>query len=131
MEQTSKHSPRIDDAIAHDTASLLHGAPVESRSQEERLQEDPSVDPGIRHEAREAPGLGISEPDATERAELARHLAGAAFPARQEDLVAAAEADYAPDGVLAALRRLPADEHFVNVQAVWTALGGPTEDAHT
>ncbi len=131
MEQTSKHSPRIDDAINHDAASLLHGAPVESRSQEERLQEDPGVDAGIRPEAREASGLGIGEAEATERAELARHLAGAAFPARQQELVAAAEADHAPDSVLAALRRLPADEDFVNVQAVWTALGGPAEDSHT
>ncbi len=56
--ETDKHNPRIDDAMARDLDSLLKGAPVESRSQESRLQEDPSVGPGRRFEAEPAgPGL--------------------------------------------------------------------------
>ena len=34
MERGSdKHSPMVDDALKHDTASLLGGAPAEARSQ--------------------------------------------------------------------------------------------------
>ena len=131
MEQTSKHNPRIDEAMEHDTASLLSGAPVESRAQEERLQEDPGVDAGVRREVREPAGAGIGEPDAGRRADLARHLAAARFPARRDDLVAAAEAEQAPGDVVALLRGLPAGTAFDNVQAVWAAAGGPVEDAHT
>ena len=131
MDQTSKHNPRIDEAMTHDTGSLLRGAPVESRSQEARLQEDPSVDPGLRPEQEQPAGAGLAEDDATQRAELARHLASVRFPAGRDDLVPAAEANQAPDGVVAALRRLPADDAFVNVQSVWAALGGPTEGGHT
>lgn len=130
--ETTKHGSRIDEAMAHDVASLVHGsASVESRSQESRLQEDPEVDPGIRREQHAAPGLGISEDDATRRAELARHLASAAFPARRDHLVFAAEQEHAPAAVVDSLRRLPAGEEYENVQAVWAGVGGPTEGRHT
>ena len=133
MERESvKHGSRLDEAMADDVAPLLHGtAAEESRSQESRLQEDPSVGPGIRPEAHQAPGLGISEDDATGRAELARHLASAAFPARRDHLVFAAEESSAPPAVVERLRSLPADGEFANVQAVWSTLGGATEDRHT
>ena len=132
MERESdKHNPRVDEAMAHDVGSLLRGAPVESRSQEARLQEDPEVGPGRRHGDDVAPGAGISEVDADERADLARHLAAVHFPAGRDALVAAAEADHAPDDILQALRALPADEEYLNVQGVWTAMGGDVEDRHT
>ena len=129
--ETTKHSPRLDEAMAGDVSSLTHGAPVESRAQEARLQEDPEVDAGRRPGADEAVGLGISEADAHRRAELARHLAAASFPARRDDLVSAAQADFAPDDVVDDLRRLPADQQYENVQAVWMALGGQAEEPHT
>ena len=132
MERESdKHSPRIDDAMAHDVESLLKGAPVESRANEERLQEDPDVGPGRRFEELDDPGLGINEADADRRAELSRHLAGVHFPAHRDDLVAVAEAGQAPDDVLITLRGLPADRAFETVQEVWQAAGGRVEDAHT
>lgn len=129
--ETVKHSPRIDDAMAEDLAPLLHGAPVESRAQESRLQEDPAVGAGQRAQAHDAVGLGISETDANRRAELARHLASAAFPARRDHLVFAAEEAFAPPDVVDDLRRLPPDGEYENVQAVWVALGGEPEDSHT
>lgn len=130
--ETVKHGSRVDEAIAADVAPLLHGsAAEESRAQESRLQEDPSVGPGIRPEAHAAPGLGISEDDATGRADLARHLASAAFPARRDHLVFHAVDASAPPNVVDRLRTLPDDEDFPNVQAVWSALGGATEDRHT
>ena len=129
--ETSKHGARVDDAMTKDVASLLHGNPEESRAQEARLQEDADVDAGHRPGADQAVGAGISEVDAARRAELARHLAAAAFPARRDHLVFAAEEAFAPADVLDDLRRLPADGEYENVQAVWVSLGGQTEDSHT
>ena len=133
MERESvKHASRVDEAMEHDVAPLLHGsAAEESRAQESRVQEDPAVGPGMRPEAHEAPGLGVSEDDATARADLARHLASAAFPARRDQLVFHAVDASAPPDVVDRLRTLPDDEDFANVQGVWSALGGGTEGTHT
>lgn len=131
--ETDKHSPRIDEAMAGDAGSLLRGNGAgESRAQEARLQEeDPEVSPGTRPGSDEAVGLGISAADADRRAELARHLALAHFPARREELVGAAEEDFAPPDLVEALRALPPDEEYGNVQAVWAAMGGATEAEHS
>ena len=131
MERESdKHSPRIDEAMAHDVDSLLHGAAEESRAQEGRLQEDPAVAPGRRFDD-VIPGVEITDADVEGRAELSRHLATAQFPADREHLVAAAVGDNAPEQMVVALRDLPADEVYENVQAVWQALGGNVEAPHT
>ena len=43
MERGSdKHSPMLDEALKHDTASLTGGSPTESRSEEFREQEGPA-----------------------------------------------------------------------------------------
>ena len=45
MERGSdKHSPRIDDGLAHDTRPLTQGAPMESRADEARQQEGAADD---------------------------------------------------------------------------------------
>ncbi len=131
MERESdKHNPRIDEAMAHDVDSLLHGTAEESRAQEERLQEDPAVAPGRRFDD-VIPGAGITDADVEGRAELSRHLAAAQFPAERDQLVAVAAGDHASDDVMAALRDLPHDEVYENVQAVWQAMGGNVEAPHT
>ncbi|HEX2701014.1 MAG TPA: DUF2795 domain-containing protein [Acidimicrobiales bacterium] len=118
--------------MAQDVASLTHGsAATESRAMESRLQEDPDIGPGWRPQLNEAVGFGISETEATRRADLARHLASVAFPARRNQLVFAAEEEMASSDLIDELRRLPPEEEFVNVQAVWSALGGATEGSHT
>ncbi len=117
--------------MSHDVESLLKGAPVESRSQESRMQEDPDVGPGRRFDLDDQPGLGIADSVADDRADLARHLAAARFPAGREELVAAAEGSNAPDDVLDSLGGLPDGEDYANVQAVWVALGGEAEKPHT
>jgi hypothetical protein len=128
--ETNKHSPRVDEAMAHDVDSLVHGAPEESRAQEWRLQEDPAVTP--RQPSDEPlPGVGISEAEADGRAELSRHLAAARFPARKDDLVVVARDDHAPEVVVLAIDQLPPDAEYENVQAVWQALGGKVEPPHT
>ncbi len=128
---TDKHSPRVDDAMNSDVESLLRSTPEESRSREERLQEDPDVGPGRSPRAEDKVGRGVSASTADQRAELARHLAGVTFPAGRDDLVEGAEADHAPPALVEALRSLPADEEHGNVQSVWKALGGDVEGVHT
>ncbi len=128
--ESNKHSPRVDEALAHDVDSLLHGSPEESRAQEGRLQEDPGVGPGRRFDD-PVPGIDMTEAELQERAELSRHLAAAHFPAARDDLVVAAEGDHAPDDVLRALGQLPPEGTYENVQAVWQALGGHVEPPHT
>ncbi len=128
--ESNKHSPRVDDAMAHDVDSLLHGVPEESRAQEERLQEDPAVGPGRRFDD-PLPGVDITDAEVEKRAELSRHVAGAHFPARRDELLAAAEADHAPDDLMQALGELPPDQEYGTAQAVWRALGGSVETPHT
>jgi hypothetical protein len=120
MERASdKHSPRLDDAMADDTRSMVQGAPVEARDREERLQEG--------GEAPEA----VLDPDLADgrdlRSELARHLRPSVFPADRARLVAVATDEHAPDPVLALLGALPAGTEFANVEAVWEAIGGRPE----
>ena len=127
--ESNKHSPRVDDALAHDVDSLLHGAAEESRAQEGRLQEAPAVGPGRRFDE-PLPGMDLTDADVEKRAELSRHLAAARFPAGRDELLAAARDDHAPDDLMQALDQLPADQAFETVQAVWQALGGNVEPPH-
>lgn len=132
MERESdKHSPRVDEAMKQDVESLLKGAPVESRAQESRLQEDPDVGPGTRTDVPDPPGSGIPETAADRRAEIARHLATVRFPASREELVAAARDDGASPQLLRELQDLDEEGPFETVQAVWTAMGGESESPHT
>ncbi len=70
---------------------------------------------------------GTDPGDLERRAALAEHLGKEVWPADRDTLVAKAEEANAPGGVLADLRRLPADEQFANVQEVARALGLGTE----
>lgn len=131
MERGSdKHSAMVDEALKHDTASLVQGGPSEARSEEFREQEgpaegEPTPDARIRGGA-EIPGVGLSLDDINGRAELARYLEHRRFPARPDELVASAEELHAPDAVVEQLRQAP-DRVYENVSEVWAALGGRVE----
>ena len=132
---SDKHSPRVDEQLKHETAPLTHGSGVESHSREDHRQEPPAEgemvpDSSRRPDVEMPDGLGIDLDDADARAEIARYLAGAAFPGRTEELVRAAQDSNAPQAVLDQLRSLP-DSQYANVQEVWVALGGEPEDNHT
>jgi hypothetical protein len=71
---------------------------------------------------------GTTEVGIERRAALAEHLGKEVWPADRDSLVTKAEEANAPDGVLAQLRRLPADQQFANVQDVARALGLGTEE---
>lgn len=122
QRETDKHGSRLDEQMKHEVESLIHGnAAEESRAREDLTQEGSTED--------EAPFPSVDDVDA--RSDLARHVAAADWPASRDDLVLAARADQAPQGLLDTLRTLPAEVRFENVQEVWAALGGATEDSHT
>lgn len=131
MERGSdKHSRLVDEALKHDTASIVQGESGESRSEEWREQEGPAdgePTPAARiHSGGEIPGLGLSLDDIEGRAELARFLEHRKFPARPDELAAHARERHAPDGVIDLLERAP-DQVYENVSEVWAALGGRVE----
>ena len=133
--ESSKHSPRVDDQMEHEVESLIRGnAAEESRSREDLLQEGSAegevrFDPANRTESDDR-GIGIPDGAADDRSELARHIVTAPWPAGRDVLVEAARVDRAPQAIIDQLRHLPAEARFGNVQEVWAALGGATEDTH-
>ena len=131
MERGSdKHSPRVDEQLEHETRSLQQGAPVESRVEEHREQEGPGDDqptPSARLTGGRATAASLDLDDAETRADIARVLNPSAFPADREALLADAEANQAPAGVVERLQALPAGRAYENVQDIWRALGGTVE----
>jgi hypothetical protein len=120
----------VDDALKHETESLLRGEPTEARSEEFREQEgpadgEPTPDARIRGGA-DLPGTGLSLDDLNGRTELARYLEHRKFPARPDELAAHARERHAPDSVVAQLEQAP-DRMYETVSEVWTALGGRVE----
>ncbi len=107
---TDKHGPVPDDAMKKDFES---GTPV---------REAESI---RRHHPTPEGTLSPDEIDA--RTELAQSIEGAVFPARPDALVHSATEMNASPSVLDTLRGLP-DREYVNIQDIWTELGGPTED---
>jgi hypothetical protein len=126
QRDSTKHGPRLDDELKKEVGSLVHGPPTESHKEEWREQEgaaDGEPEPSAR-----IAGQGSLGPDnEAARAELSRHLRLSAFPGDRDALLAEAEENHAPEAVLAALHRLPADREFATVYAVWEALGGEVE----
>jgi hypothetical protein len=134
MERGSdKHSPRIDDGLAHDTRPLTQGAPMEARADEARQQEgaaddEPTTDAlltGDLHPGESQDAL-LDHDEAEARSRIAAYLRPSIWPADRSALVACAEELNAPANVLDQLRRLP-DGTFTHTEAVWEALGGRVE----
>jgi len=75
----------------------------------------------------ETPSGALDEESVRDRSELARHLRGSIFPADRAAVVACAIDEDAPVELVDALRALPDDEVFLNVEGVWEALGGERE----
>jgi Protein of unknown function (DUF2795) len=127
---SDKHSPRLDEELDHETRSIQQGSPVESRVEEHREQEGPGEDqptPDARLTGGRATAASLDLDDAETRAEIARFLTPSAFPADREALVADAEGNHAPEGVLERIRALPPGRAYENVQDVWATLGGTVE----
>jgi hypothetical protein len=124
--ETTKHGPRLDDALERETRPLEQGAPIEPRVEEWKEQESPG-DTDRDVDARTAPPGSLGGDDVEGRRELSRHLRASAFPADREALLAEATSQNAPEPVLAALRELPASVTYGTVHEVWAALAGATD----
>lgn len=127
--ESTKHGRRIDEELHHETASILQGSPVVGKTRDDLRQEDPDEGLDVEGEIRpDIPDLSeVTGPEADARAELARAVAGARFPADRAELIAAAQHTDAGDTVFAALSQIPENERFANVQAIWERLGGHRE----
>jgi hypothetical protein len=129
---SSKHGPRLDEAMKSETESITRSG-RESRAEEwneaEPAAEDqPAVSliPGGRPAGGTPPGMDAD--DVAGRSELARWLQPSVYPADRERLLQSAVETQAPDAVTSLLAKLPSDVSYQNVQEVWRALGGGTED---
>jgi hypothetical protein len=117
-------SPRVDDELQRETESLVRGAPVESRVEEERLKEDAGEDEFAPSGYPVPPGeLGADDVDA--RRELSRHLRPSAFPADRTRLLVEAIENHAPPAIVAALEGLRADVTYHTAHEVWVAITDP------
>jgi hypothetical protein len=121
--ESTKHGPRMDDALKSETRPLEQGAPLESRVHEHRESEPPGdFDRDV--DSRTAPPGALGSDPVEARRELSRHLRASAFPGDRDALIAEAESQHAPEPVLATLRTLRAGQQFATVHEVWAALQG-------
>jgi hypothetical protein len=131
--QSTQHGALRDDILKKETEPLERSGtasrvdewrePEPVREEDERPTDVPDTD---IHRAGGTPA-GMDAGDVRGRSELARWLQPSAFPADRERLLASAQDTRAPDWVSELLGKLP-DGAFQNVQDVWRAVGGGTED---
>ncbi|MGH2661644.1 MAG: DUF2795 domain-containing protein [Actinomycetota bacterium] len=137
---SDKSGPRVDEELKRQAEAMERGAPVPSRADEAREAEgpgddEPVTDARLTGDRGLTPEGSLSPDQLEERSEIARHLDPSVFPADRDTLLRNARARNAPVGVIERLEQLPdtrleqlPDTRFENVQAVWEALGGTTEE---
>jgi len=130
-QRSTKHGPRLDEQMEHEVEGMLRAErstrAEEWRDPEPSAEGDPDVDADPAGTLVGGTPVGMT-PDAVEaRAELARWLDRADFPATGPELVEAARDHRAPDAVAAELAKLPAGESYERIGDVVRALGYPTE----
>lgn len=130
---STKHSPLQDDVLKAESEQLEQGG--DSRAEEWRRPEEgrddaeqPIAPPANDPHATGGTPPGMDAADVRGRSELARWLQPSAFPADRERLLHSAKETAAPDWVVEAVQGLPEGASYDNVQDVWRALGGGTED---
>jgi hypothetical protein len=129
--RSTKHNPRVDEELEHEVQGLLKGQRAtraeEWREVEPVAEGDPDIDADPQGTLTGGTPVGMDADAVAARAEIARWLDRADFPATGSGLVEAALDHRAPDAVVGELQRLPADESFERVGDVVRALGYPTE----
>jgi Protein of unknown function (DUF2795) len=129
---SDKHGPRRDEALAGEVEGLVRAGRTtraeEWRDPEPPGEDQPDVDLAPDGTLVGGTPAGMTPADVEGRSELAAYLGKEVYPADRETLLATALRDGAPSSVLARLQNLPAGREFHNVQEVWTALGGGTEE---
>jgi hypothetical protein len=129
--RSTKHNPRLDEELEHEIQGMLK-AERATRSEEFREVEpvaegDPDLTANPSGPLVGGVPVGMTEEAVVARAELARWLVRADFPADGPGLVEAALDHRAPDAVVEELQRLPEGETYERIGDVARALGYPTE----
>jgi hypothetical protein len=130
-ERSTKHSPRHDDELAHEIEGMIRSGrsthAEEWKDPEPVAEGDPDIDRSPAGTLLGGVPVGMTQDAVVARAELARWLARADFPATGPDLVEAARDRRAPDAVADELAKLPEGETYERIGDVVRALGYPTE----
>lgn len=127
----SKHGPRVDEQMANEVQGTVQGT-AGSRVEEWHIPEPAGEDqPGPTTvptgDNRTGAPAGMNNEEVEQRSRLGRYIALSALPGDREVLRRSAEENEAPDDILAALDRLPANARFQTVSEVWAALGHANE----
>jgi hypothetical protein len=129
--RSTKHSPRVDEELEHEIQGMLKGEHAtrahEWREVEPVAEGDPDITADPAGTLVGGTPVGMTEDAVVARAELARWLVRADFPADGPGLVEAALDHRAPDAVVDELGRLPEGETYERIGDVVRALGYPTE----
>jgi hypothetical protein len=125
---SSKHAPRVDDQLQHETAAITHGAPDEGRS-EARRQEAPGD--GERdldlHRDDLRNDFAPDTRDLDRRADIAAALRPSDFPGTGAELAQRAGEGRLPEAVVDQLRSLPDGRIYQAVGELWDDLSGTGE----
>ncbi len=129
--RSTKHNARLDEELEHEVQGMLK---AEHATRSEEFREVEPVAEGEPDITADPTGtlvggvpVGMTEDAVVARAELARWLVRADFPADGPGLVEAARDHRAPDAVVAELERLPEGQSYERIGDVARALGYPTE----
>ena len=129
--RSTKHSPRVDEELEHEIQGMLKAEHAtrahEWREVEPIAEGDPDITADPAGTLVGGVPVGMTEDAVVARAELARGLDRADFPATGPELVEAARDHRAPDAVAAELEKLPEGETYERIGDVVRALGYPTE----
>jgi hypothetical protein len=129
--RSTKHNPRVDEELEHEVQGMLK-AERATRAEEWREVEpvaegDPDITADPAGTLVGGTPVGMDADAVVARAELARWLDRADFPATGAELVEAARDHRAPDAVVAELAKLPEGDSYERIGDVVRALGYPTE----
>ncbi|BCB78630.1 hypothetical protein GCM10022251_59670 [Phytohabitans flavus] len=129
---SSKHGPRLDEEMAREVEGTVQGSVAGSRVEEWREPEPSGED---QPDAAQVPAgdrrsgapQGMTNEEVDQRSELGKYLDLSVLPADRAALLRSARKNQAPDNMLDALDRLPADRTFRTVSEVWAVLGHANE----
>jgi hypothetical protein len=132
---SSKHGPRLDDEMAHETRGITQGSPTDGRAEEWHEPEPPGEDQPEAsavpyRDAGEAGGspTGMTPGEREQRSRLGQYLRRSVFPADRTALIDEARENNAPDDIAARLSHLPAGVTYQTVAEVWAGLVDTSED---
>jgi uncharacterized protein DUF2795 len=129
---SDKHGFRLDDQMAGEVDGMMRAGrsthAEEWKDPEAAGEDQPEVDRAPHETLEGGVPAGMTAGDVERRSEIAAVLGKEIYPATGAQLLERAETNEATDRVLADLRRLDAGATYVNIQDVWSSLGGGVEE---